>query len=206
MYLMNIFEQVYLQIINESFSNNPFDSLNSDDFLKAYKYNDFPEGEDIDITDKFKKYYLDEFNSIILTDHGIKSEDNYKGIKSIHGINYMNIPKERFYKNIAFCLDKIYINRHKYNINYQERDILFKIKDNILKQEYSIVITSKPIKNSDDFNAEIKTIFYSKFSNEEKLSIKHSDKGWIKECPTFSYILTESKNIKILTFYLNLLD
>ena len=43
MYSMNIFEQVYLQIINESFSNNPFDSLNSDDFLKAYKYNDFPE-------------------------------------------------------------------------------------------------------------------------------------------------------------------
>jgi len=93
---------------------------------------------------------------------------------------------------------------HKYNIKYQERDILFKIKDNIINQEYSIVITSKPIIHSENFNIKIKTIFYSKFSNEEKLSIKHSDKGWLKECPIFSYILNESKNIKILTFYLNL--
>lgn len=149
-------------------------------------------------------FNLEEFKSIILTAHGIKSEDEYKGIKTIHGINYMNISVERFYKVIAFCLNKIYKNMHKYNIKYIERDILFKIKDNIINQEYSIVITSKPIPHSEDFNAEILTIFYSNFSNEEKLSIKHSDKGWLKECPTFPYILTESKNIKILTFYLNL--
>lgn len=90
MYSMNIFEQVYLQIINESFSNNPFDSLNSDDFLKAYKYNDFPESEDIDITNKISLNYLDEINSIILSKHCIKSETN----NDIHGINYLNIQKK----------------------------------------------------------------------------------------------------------------
>jgi len=64
---MNVFDKIYLQIINESFSNNPFNSLNINDFPIGYKYNNFPEGKDIDITNEFKNYNLKEFNSIILT-------------------------------------------------------------------------------------------------------------------------------------------
>lgn len=53
-YLKNF--NAFCNLILESFSNNPFNSLNPNDFPKAHKYNDFPEGDDIDITDKFKNY------------------------------------------------------------------------------------------------------------------------------------------------------
>jgi len=73
---MNIFEQAYLQIINESSK-------------EVIKYNDFPEDvEFIDITREIP--HRREIHKIILPNHGIKSV-NSDG--SMHGANYIDLPK-----------------------------------------------------------------------------------------------------------------
>ena len=189
---MNLFEQIYFKIINEDF--NSFQDLDSSQYPKAIKYHNFPEDQDIDITQNFKNNYLQNYIQIILLKHCIKSED----IDNIHGINYMNIPINRFFQILAKCFHHILNNEQKYEIQFKQQDIRFNIKDTKLNQEYSIIIENHPIANSFNYTAKIKTIFYNKHSNKEGLFKKHSDKGYLKYCPVFSCIF-ESK-FKILAF------
>ena len=112
---MNIFEQVYFQIINES----------SKDIIK---YNDFPEDvEFIDITKEISHRH--EIYKIILPNHGIKSV-NSDG--SIHGANYVDIPKWKIFKIIDLSLQKMF---NYFNENEQ---ILF--NKNL---SFEILITTK---------------------------------------------------------------
>ena len=201
MYSMNIFEQVYLQIINESFSNNPFDSLNSDDFLKAYKYNDFPEGEDIDITNKISLNYLDEINSIILSKHCIKSETN----NDIHGINYLNIPKERFINvYIPKSISKIILNKNNEDLHINSEEMYFniRIQDNILKNDFCFIIKSKPIPHTYDINIILITIFLKKYESKLLKNIfKINDHNKKIKNRNIQLILTEEiSKIKFLSF------
>lgn len=186
---MDIFSKTYLKILEEDILTS-FSELNPKDFAKSN--GNFPEGEDLDITNEFSKYLTDSIHKIILLSHCIKSETE----TDVHGINYMNISKERFIEVVSKCLKHILTAKTL----FKEQDIRFNMNDVKLKQTYSIVITFIPTKLPDEYEVKLKTIFYSPFDKNHDTTIKHNDKGWLKECEKFPMIV---ENINgLLTFYL----
>lgn len=188
---MDNFSRTYLKILEEA-TLTSFSELNSKDFSKSN--GNFPEGEDLDITNEFSEFLTDSIHKIILLNHCIRSETE----TDVHGIDYMNITKERFIEVVSKCLNHI-INRHPL---FREQDVTFYINDLKIRQEYAVVITFKPLEIQDEYEVILKTIFYSKFKNEEKEKIRHSDKGWWKRTLDIPMIV-ESR--QVLAFYLTVL-
>ena len=166
--------------------------LNPKDFAKSN--GNFPEGEDLDITNEFSEYLTDSIHKIVLLSHCIKSETE----TDVHGINYMNISKERFIEVVSKCLNHI-ILKHPL---FREQDVTFYLNDLKTRQEYVVVITFKPLEIQDEYEVTLKTIFYTKFKNKEKETIRYSDQGWWKRTLDIPMIV-ESK--KALSFYLTVL-
>lgn len=189
---MDIFSKTYLKILEEA-TLTSFSELNSKDFSKSN--GNFPEGKDLDITNEFSEYLTDSIHKIILLNHCIRSETE----TDVHGIDYMNITKERFIEVVAKCLHYVLSKRTLFS----EQDVRFNINDKKLKQTYSLVITFIPTKIPDEYDVKLKTIFYSNFFSKERSTLKHSDKGLQKTCLEFP-LIAESIN-RILTFYLTVL-
>ena len=68
---MDIFSKTYLKILEEA-TLTSFSELDPKDFAKSN--GNFPEGEDLDITDEFFEYLTDSIHKIVLLSHCIQSE------------------------------------------------------------------------------------------------------------------------------------
>lgn len=109
---MNIFEQVYLQIINES----------SKDVIK---YNNFPEDvEFINITKEIPHRY--EIHKIILSNHGVKSVNSDD---SIHGINYVDLPKWKFFKALELTIYDIFDKKYNEKFDLTNKNKSFRFQN-----------------------------------------------------------------------------
>ena len=182
---MNIFEQVYLQIINEATK-------------EVVKHNDFPEDKNIktDITSKLQKFkYIDK---VYLTGHCAKS---VKDDGSIHGINYLNIPKWKFFESINIALNQLFL---EYDIKFLMKNlyrfqILIHIKS--LKRTFLLAFENEQNEYVNSINIVLITIFEKdKISNDytyTKYGMKKSNK--LKD------IYIESKNEKQLIWLNNII-
>ena len=145
--------------------------------------------------------YERELNSIILSKHCIKSETN----NDIHGINYLNIPKERFINvYIPKSISKIILNKNNEDlpINSEEMYFNIRIQDNILKNDFCFIIKSKPIPHTYDINIILITIFLKKYESKLLKDIfkinDHNKK--IKNRNIQLILIEEISKIKFLSF------
>ena len=122
----NLFIKTYLKILQEA-TFSSFSELNPKDFVKSNE--NFPEGNNIDITSYFDNLIINQIKTIILLDHCIKSENGL----DIHGINYMNIEKERFIEVVSKCLNYLLSKR----TIFSEQDVRFNINDKKLKSKFT---------------------------------------------------------------------
>ncbi len=188
---MNNFERKYYEILEEARIVS-LNELNPKDFAKSN--NNFSENKDIDITNEFDDSLTVYIHKIILLSHCIKSTTE----NEIHGINYMNISKDRFIEVVSACLRQI-IDKHPI---FSEQDVTFFVNDIRLKQEYVIVITFKPLEIQDEYNVLLKTVYYCKFRDKEKETIRFSDKGWWKRTYNIPMIVETNQ---ALSFHLTVL-
>ena len=170
MYLMNIFEQIYLKIINES----------SKDIIK---YNNFPE-DDINITNKISKIkYIDK---ITLTKHCINSNDI-----TPHGINYLNIPEWKFFKIIEMVLFKLLNEYDIHNLSIKSRNrfyVYIYIKS--LDKNFLLIFDTFGNNNINGINVYLITIY--EIIKPKTISIKITDKGNLIKLKKLSNIYIES--------------
>jgi len=164
------------KLLLESFKNNSFDILNSNNFPKAHKYNNFPEGNDIDITNELIKYKLnDDISKVILDKHCIKSVKD----DEIHGINYINLPKARFFKFVTKCintsLNNLIKRKKPINLYYDSFRVEEEFKDLNTGYEFKIGFKSEA-KSICEIEIRLITIFYSNtHQNREKRKIETSN-------------------------------